>query len=691
MQSNDLFGDLGPSTALTFMLTDIEGSTRLWERHPDAMAKSLIRHDELVATHTTAHSGELIGSRAEGDSTFAVFQTAPDAIECASELQRALTAEPWPQEIPLRVRIALHTGQVRPVPGGHYGPVVNRCARIRAAAHGGQVLLSEATVGLVSRPPAGVSFVDLGLHRLRDLSVPERVYQLSHPRLESRFPPLQTLDSAAHNLPDQLTTFVGRDREMAEIYRLLDRGRLLTLVGSGGCGKTRLALQVAAPLADQYKHGVWLVELGALIDPNLVPGAAISALGLREEPGRPPVEILIAHLRSRSLLMVLDNCEHLLQKCRDLAVRLLMACRQLRMLATSREALGVPGETVFRVPSLTVPSESNAAALSQPEACQAVQLFVERAQAVDPDSFRGSAEAHAVNRICRLLDGIPLAIELAAARTNVLTPAEIARRLDDRFSLLVRGNRSAPPRQQTLRATMDWSHELLAEQERVLFRRLATFVGGWSLEAAEAVCGIDRIRPGDVLELLSGLVSKSLVVTDRSAGETRYRMLETIRQYALTRLAEAYEAASLKARHRDHFLALAERAEQELFRAQQVDWNRLTAELDNLRAALEWSLAETDGGEAALRLTGALGEFWDMHGDYSEGSRWLALALAKAADASPGSRARALIAAGLLTSRRGEYSAARRLYEEGLTLARRADLDQVTTLVLGNLGLLAFR
>jgi predicted ATPase/class 3 adenylate cyclase len=691
MQSKASLDAAAPSTGpLTFMLTDIQGSTRLWEAHPDEMASSMVRHDELVAWHVAIHDGELVGSRGEGDSAFVVFRDAGAALACACDLQLALTAESWPPATLIRVRIALHTGVVQPRAGGHYGSVVNRCARIRAVTHGAQVLLSEATVESAGVPPEGATFRDLGLHRLRDLSVPERIFQLCHPGLGASFPSLQTLDSATHNLPVQLTSFVGRQREIAEVRELMGAARLLTLTGSGGCGKTRLALEVAAGLLDSYTHGVWMVDLAALSDPTLVPAAALLALGLREEPGRPLVEILKEHLRGRRILIVLDNCEHLLEGCAELAVQLLTACPELRIVATSRQSLGVRGETTFRIPSMTVPDDSERASVDQMASCEAVRLFVDRARAADPDFRLTPADAGSVSQICRLLEGIPLAIELAAARVSLLAPSQIARRLGDRRSFLVAGSRTALPRHQTLRATMDWSHELLADEERVLLRRLSVFAGGWSLDAAEAVCGRSAISADSVLDLLNELVSKSLVLTERRADETRYRMLETIRQYALDKLAEAGEGDWIRTRHRECFLTLAERAEQELFRATRVGWNHLTAELDNLRAALEWSVNDAGGGEAAVRLSGALGEFWDMRGDYREGGQWLALALDRGADARPANRARALIAAGLLASRESAYAAARSFYEQGLALALQAGADQVTTLVLGNLGLLSF-
>lgn len=671
----------------TFLLTDVEGSTRLWEQQPAEMAAALARHDSIVATAVQRRGGELVRERGEGDSSFSAFRRPVDAVSCALEIQQALHQEPWPDGIALLVRMALHSGEATLRAGDYYGQTVNRCARLRAAAHGGQVVLSRAVAAQTrgSLPP-GASLQDLGVHRLKDLSDPEHVHQLCHPSLPHVFPPLRSLNSRNHNLPPQLTSFIGREREMAEVSELLGSHRLLTLTGAGGCGKSRLALQVAADRADVHPGGIWLVELAALTDPLLVPQALFSALGLRQEPGRLLMATLVDHLVETQCLIVLDNCEHLVQACADLVQQLLAACPDVRVLATSRQVLGLPGEAGWRVPSLSLPTTGSKASLEELAATESARLFVDRARAVAPAFELGDQDVAPVHEICTQLDGIPLAIELAAARIGVLAPGEVAARLFDRFHLLTGGSRSSLPRQQTLQAAVDWSHDLLSEPERVLLRRLGVFAGGWTLPAAEAVCANGGVTAAAVLDLLTELASKSLVLAIRQGDSTRYHMLETIRQYGRERLREAGEEGEVSARHCQWGLGLAEDAEQELLRGRQVSWQRLESEHDNLRAALEWSLEDPGGVESALRLAGALGEFWDLRCYFEEGRRWLEAALGREDGAWPAARAKALNSLGLVVSHQGDYRRARTFFEEALRLARRTGELQVVSTTLGNLG-----
>jgi predicted ATPase/class 3 adenylate cyclase len=509
-----------PTGTVTFLFTDIEGSTKLWEKHPEAMRQALRRHHALAAAEIEGCGGLVIKRQGEGDSTFAVFPRAPEAVNAASRLQQALLAEAWTTPEPLRVRMALHTGDAEPQDEDYFGPAVNRCARLRAIAHGGQVLLSTATAELVTDElPAGASLKDMGAHRLRDLQRPEQVFQLLHPDLPEAFPRLRSMDNpeVPHNLPQQLTSFIGREREMAEVKRLLGENRLLTLTGAGGTGKSRLALQAAADLMDEYTDGVWLIELAPLADPALVPQAVASVLGVKEEPGKPLGQTLIEWLKPKQLLLLLDNCEHLLLECARLTESIIQSCPRVRILATSREALAVPGEQSLRVPSLSLPPlvdggrsgtrevggidgsgsqpvrsinyqpppPMRAPAINQYES---VRLFADRARLAQPAFAITERNAPAVAQICNRLDGIPLAIELSAARVKAMSVESIAERLDDRFRLLTGGSRTALPRQQTLRALIDWSYDLLDEQEQTLLRRLSVFAGGWTLEAAEKVC-----------------------------------------------------------------------------------------------------------------------------------------------------------------------------------------------------------
>jgi predicted ATPase/class 3 adenylate cyclase len=619
-----------PSGTVTFLFTDIEGSTARWEQQPEAMRIALARHDALLRAAIREHDGYVV--KTMGDAFHAAFSRAPDAVAAALDAQHRLQAEPWSDIGPLRVRMALHTGVAEERDGDYYGPPLNRAARLMSAGHGGQILLSEITAALARDAlPPEVSLLDLGVHRLKDLSEPERVVQVVAPQVPAEFPPLHSLDVLPNNLPRQLTSFVGREQEMADVKRLLAATPLLTLVGTGGAGKTRLALQVAADVLETYRDGAWLVELAPLTDPSLVPQTVAATLGVREQAGRPVTQTLQEYLRTRMLLLVLDNCEHLVAACAALAEGLLRACPNLRIMATSREALGIAGETTWRVPSLSLPDPRQpgsgaaelAAVLPQYEA---VRLFIDRALAVSPGFAVTNQNAPAVAEICHRLDGIPLAIELAAARIRVLTPEQIAARLDDRLRLLTGGSRTALPRQQTLRALVDWSYDLLAEQERRLLGRLSVFAGGWTLEAAEAVCAVEGIEDWEILDLLTQLVDKSIVIAERDGDATRYRLLETLRQYGAEKLTVNGEAGARQRAHADWYLQVAESVASDWWESSDMEARvaRLTADHDNLRAALTWSLAdhEEERIEIGLRIAASLGGFWFFGGRISESRRW---------------------------------------------------------------------
>jgi predicted ATPase/DNA-binding CsgD family transcriptional regulator len=519
---------------------------------------------------------------------------------------------------------------------------------------------------VLDRLPEHAELIDLGVHRLRDLGRPEHVFGLVHPELPSEFPPLRSLDTMPNNLPGELTSFVGRRTELDQIGDSLQRARLLTLTGAGGCGKTRLALQAAADSLDHHPDGVWWVELARLEDPALLPAAVISTLKLREVPGQPLLDTLIEHLRERRTLLVLDNCEHLLAACAQLTDALLRGCPSLTILATSRAPLGVPGEITWRVPSMSLPAEPPREPIETLRQSDAVALFIDRATHVRPNFTITAANAPAVAQICYDLDGIPLAIELAAARVWMLTAEQIARALSDRFHLLTGGARTVLPRHQTLEASLDWSHELLSDGERILLRRLSVFAGGWTLDAAEHVCpgeGIDRYA---VLDLLTGLVDKSLVSIDEHGPETRYRLLETIRQYATARLVDAGEVDALRDRHLAYHLALAEHAEPEVLGAGREDpvLHSLTAELPNLHAVLEH--AATTNPDAGLRLVAALTLFWLFTGRYGEGDTAYARALDAAGEQPTLLRGRVLAGRGHLAQHGGAYQAAHRWAQAAL-------------------------
>ena len=607
-----------PGSLSSFLITDIEGSTRLWEEHAAAMGPALALHDRILRSAVESSRGTVI--KTTGDGLLAIFEDPNAAIAAALAAQRALGAADWGETGPLRVRMAIHAGAAEARDGDYFGPALNRSARILAIGHGGQVLLS-AVAAILARDglPPSIELRDLGSHRLRDLDRPEQVFQLEVADLPSDFPPLRSLSTRRSNLPLQLTSFVGREKEVAELEALLKRHRLVTLIGVGGTGKTRLMLEAAGHVAERFVDGAWLAELAPLTDASQVPSEIARALGAPEIPGVPTMVTVTAFLADKELLLLLDNAEHLVDGVATIAERLLAAAPRLRIIATSREALTVPGEAVLQLQSLSCPAigtgrtvgiDDEAIDLGEAGATEAVRLFVDRAAAVDPGFSLGQANVASISEICRRLDGIPLAIELAAARVSAMSPDEIAKRLGDRFRLLAGGRRTAVPRQQTLHALIDWSWDLLTEDDRRLLRRLSVFVGGWTAALAVTVVG-DEGQPLDEIELVDGLtrlVDRSLVQVDRGAT-TRYRMLETIRQYAREKLIAAGEVAEVADRHFAAFSGLAAAAQGPLRGPDMVDWlDRLDAEQENLVAALEWGL-EASPWEA-VRMASALLGYW---------------------------------------------------------------------------------
>jgi predicted ATPase/class 3 adenylate cyclase len=606
-----------PTGTVTFLFSDIEASTQLLRRLGADYSRMLDEHRAALRAAFSAHGGHEVGT--EGDSFFAAFPGAIGAIRAAAAAQRALATMARGGATEVKVRIGIHTGEARLIAGDYVGLDVHRAARIAAAAHGGQVLVSEAVRALASGAADEFSFRDLGSHALKDFPTPEHLYQLVGDGLADDFPALRSATTHRTNLPEQLTSFVGRERESTELHALLEHHRSVTLIGSGGSGKTRLMLHVGAELLGGHADGVWLVELAPITDPGLVVREVARALGTSEEPGRAVLETLIDFLRSKSLLLLVDNCEHLIDAAADLVGRLLVGCPGLTVMASSREALGIPGEAVFQVPSLSLPVVAGPDEHERPSehrleramGSEAVRLFVERAAAALPAFSLTSANADAVVEICGRLDGIPLAIELAAARVPVLSVDDIARGLGDRFRLLTGGRRTAVPRQQTLQALIDWSWDLLDDADRRRLAELSVFAGGCSLDAAVAVTGIaadEGVRRIETIDGLTHLVERSLLVAEHR-DPTRYRLLETIRQYARDRLTAAGRAVVVRDRHLGFFFDLVLEAEPALFGPDMIPWLvRLDAEVDNLRAALEWSF-EADP-ERALRLSVALWPYW---------------------------------------------------------------------------------
>jgi predicted ATPase/class 3 adenylate cyclase len=659
----------GQSAVTTYLFTDIEGSTRLWEQEPERMRVALARHDALTREAVETNRGRIVKST--GDGFHAVFDDPLDALAATLQLQLSLADSQATDGVALRVRSALHAGVDEHRDDDFYGPVVNRAARIMNSAHGGQILVSQAVAALIGhRLPKDVSLRDLGRVRLRDLTGAEPVYQVLHSKLRQDFPALRSLESTPNNLPQQTTSFVGRERELREISEHLRNARLLTLVGAGGLGKTRLSLQVAAKALDAFPDGVWFVELAAISDESRVVHAVAAVLGVKEEPRVPLVDSLVRVLTTRNLLLILDNCEHLVRACAELCNRILQSTRDVRMLASSREALRVGGEVTYAVDPLSVPDPARQWTQASLSHFEAARLFVSRVTAVQPTFAFDDNNAHAIAEICHRLDGIPLALELAAARARSLPVHTIADRLSDRFRLLSRGDQTALPRQQTLRALIDWSHDLLTQPEQILFRRLGVFAGGWTLESAEAVCSAAPLDPDQVLDLLTLLVEKSLVTIDPLNG--RYRFLDTIAQYARDRLQDSGEEAAARERHIDHFRAIAEQARPALAGPEQARWlARLDDEFDNLVAALAACATLTQGAESGLKLASALRPYWIMRGLLDLGrARTLAALNHPAAAARNFTRCRALSDAGTLAYFIGNYAESSRLLDEGLGIAR---------------------
>lgn len=674
-----------PTGTVTFVLTDIEGSTRLWETQPAEMERAILKHQEIVAAAVEGNNGTLVRERGEGDSTFSVFPHAPAAIGAALELQRRLTQARWEPGIELRVRVAMHTGDAYLISDDEYAsPVINRCARIREIAYGGQILISEQTLQMAEGGlPDGASVLDLGPHRLRDLSRPVRIFQLQHADLPQTFPKLRSLEAGSHNLPVQLTSFIGREREVGEIRKHLASTRLLNLVGPGGIGKTRLALQAAGDIADAYPDGIWFVDLSTVTDAAMLPQAVAAALSLREERGRSVSDSVIDHLRSASALITLDNCEHLIDAASEFANTLLRGCAELSVLATGREPLHVQGATTWRVPTMAVPDGTvPTEAYGEYES---IRLFTERAGLVRPDFALTHETAPIVASICRKLDGVPLAIELAAANVASMSVADIESRLDDRFRMLTRGGPDVP-RHGTLQATVDWSHDLLGEKERVLFRRLSVFAGGFTLEGAEDVCSSEPLVRSEIVYLLTNLVDKSLVALDDVLNTTRYTMLETIHEYAALKLVESDEEAAIRDRHAAYFATFAERLAAVLEGPDEADHLRtISSELPNIRAAL--TTFATSQPDQALHIATTLVHFWVVRGFMSEGLAWLDEAFASAKDPEPLLEAGARQAAGILRRGLGRPTDARSLLERSLELRRShgTPADVAETLVeLGN-------
>jgi predicted ATPase/class 3 adenylate cyclase len=647
--------DLG--AVVVFLLTDLEGSTKAWEGNPAAMRQAMSRHDEVLSTCIRRHGGAQVEAGREGDSVLATFKNAPAAGAAALDIQREIQASTWPEGLELRIRIAVHAGEAQLRGGHYYGQALNRCARILATCHPGQILVSRAAQELLAdEMPAESELWDLGTHGLKDLKRPEQIFQLVDMGRPARFPALRSISFERTNVPIQATTFVGRAGDLAQLKVLETTSRLVTLVGPGGCGKTRLAQELAMELVDEsHPDGVWFADLTPIVDESLVAGTVAASLELQEQLGRTPLETLVNHCRHRRLLVVLDNCEHVIDACARLAVDLMGSCPNLHIVATSREPLKVPGETVWRVNPLSTED--------------ATRLFLDRAQATAPALDLTGAKLPVVTRLCERLDGIPLAMELAAARVAMLPVEEILERLESGLAILGGGSRTAAGRQQTLVATMDWSYTLLEPHEQAVFRGLAVFPGTFSLTACEEICATADIPSEKVADVLWELAAKSLVF----AAEGRYRLLATIRAYALRKLQAEGETESVTSRHANFYrrVAASRRA------GELAPWlAQLEEEHDNLNAALRWA-ADHEPSLAAQLAADAF-TFWLLRAHITEARQWLDEILARLPEDAP-DRISALLNAGAFAYVAGDSEAPSPLLDQALAMADRAG-DRIATI-----------
>ena len=641
-----------PSGTVTFLFSDIEGSTKRWETHHDAMKAAVARHDDIVRTAIEAHDGYVF--KTVGDAFCAAFETAPDAVAAAIDIQRGLAAEDFSAVGGLSVRIGLHTGYAEERDADYFGPAVNRAMRLMSIGSGEQILVSAATHALVQDDThLDASFDDLGTHRLKDLAQPERVWQLTLHGSRRDFPLVRSLDTLPNNLPMQVTSFKGRERDLESLKEELSSHRLVTLIGPGGVGKTRLATQVGAELLDHFSDGVWMADLAPVTEPDLVPMVLAKALGIGGAQLRIVDESVTDALRHKQMLLVFDNCEHLLEAAAGLADAIHRHCANVCIVATSRQPLGVGGEKVVRLSSLEVPDKTIGLSSGDALGFGAIALFVDRAGLVNQTFRLSDDNVPIVCDICRRLDGIPLAIELAAARVKVMSIPNLAARLNERFALLTGGSRTALPRQRTLAALFDWSYDLLEPAERTLFARLGAFAGSFTLEAAAAVCDDCVNRDLDVLDLIASLADKSLVNAETGGGLERYRMLECTRQYALEKLDASGERERIMRIHAEHYRAVALEAEREFGSSPLGEWlGRVELDQENFRAALDWALSSGADPVLAGEIAASLEMFWWHGGAEAEGARWIDGALRSMdQEANPKVASRLHKALGLIMSR----------------------------------------
>jgi len=655
-----------PEGHVTFLFTDIEGSTKLSQQFPDMLPAALEIHHSIMTRAIESYNGFIF--QIVGDAFHCAFENPTDAFKAAVEIQFNLENEKW-DEVVIRIRSGMHSGRAEWNGKNYMGYItLARTARVMSAAYGGQILVSNDAYEIHKEnfdKEKDTSFRDLGERRLKDVIQPIRLFQIVAKGLRLDFPPLITLDARPNNLPTQLTNFIGREKEMKHARELLKDNRLLTIAGTGGAGKTRFSLQIGADSIDEFDDGVWLIELAALSDPFLLPQAILDSLVIKEEPGKTPEQTLTDYLKDKEILTILDNCEHLIDACAVMTENLLLKCPKLKIIATSREALNCAGEQTYRIPPLTQPEPNSTDTPEQLSQYESVRLFIERALAVNPKFRVTNENAPALAEVCSRLDGIPLAIELAAARISVLPVEKIYERLNDRFKLLTKGKRTSLPRQQTLRALIDWSYDLLSEKEKILWSRLSVFSGGWTLEAAEKVCSDAVTHMNEILDLLSKLTEKSVIVYDDT--KNRYRILESIKQYGIEKLIDGND---IFLRHLNYFLELSEKAKPELYGENSRLWmDKIDADHKNFISAIEWSV-RNENLEKGMNTAAALGRFWNLTGQYSTGIRLIEIILESAGTLGKSSKVNVLNWIGSFKSSQGDYEQAKKYYEEILSIRK---------------------
>jgi predicted ATPase/class 3 adenylate cyclase/Tfp pilus assembly protein PilF len=671
-----------PTGTVTFLFTDIEGSTKLFQEFPEKLPSALRRHNEILRDAIESNRGHVF--KIVGDAYCCAFENAADAVKAAVDVQRNLSEEKW-DEAEIKIRIGIHSGNAEWNGHDYMGYMtLARTARVMSAAYGEQIIVSNDAYEIYKEnlvKEKDFSFRDLGERRLKDVIEPIRLYQVISKDLREEFPPLKTLDARPNNLPIQLTSFIGREKEMKDVKDKLRQNRLLTLNGTGGSGKSRLSLQAGADLIDDFANGVWFVELAAVSDPEFLTSEIINALGIREEPKKTPEETLVDYLKDKEILIILDNCEHLINACAELTERLLSSCPKLKIIATSREALNCEGEQTFKIPALTHPDPNSKDTPEQLTQYESVRLFIERALSVNPKFRVNNENAPALAEVCSRLDGIPLAIELAAARTKVLSIEKIFERLDDRFSLLTGGKRTALPRQQTLRALIDWSYNLLTEEEKILWGRLSVFSGGWTLEAAEEVCEDEVTGKNEIVEMLSQLTEKSIVIYDES--KERYRMLESMKQYGIEKLSDKN---GMFLRHLNYYLELSEKAEPELNGNDPKLWlDILEADHSNFISAIDWSTNNENTEKGAL-VAAALGGFWSTKGHYSTGIRLNENIIQSPGEIDKSVKGKLLSSIGVFKFSQGDYEQAKKYSKESLAIRREIGDNSGIAVSIENLG-----